>query len=309
MPVNWVQPLVRGEITEDGRIICKTSGFRFMETPRPRTFAESGADPAVYDRIRRRVPGKFKTRVFIGGATAFVVPLDSLALLPDALMQKLERKFGKFGEDACIMLVRNTAAGAVWNAAEPAGGMAESTDLVFEQLEESCEVGVYKEVEGWLPFDLPPQLKAQQARFSDKQDNWWKVVRPGFGPTRRSALLDFLPIGSDELNGREGIISADGPVGDFSFLSVARLHLEGTGWRVLDTESRPGDPAKGEPEWVPLRRTVVAIVQRVAKSPVMLEFGPDGALHPGGIHVALSGEAWEYNLTHLGRAALRALGW
>jgi hypothetical protein len=35
----------------------------------------------------------------------------------------------------------------------------------------------------------------------------------------------------------------------------------------------------------------------------------EGSLHPCGIHVALSGEAWDLNLTHLGRAAIDALGW
>ncbi|MDO8435257.1 MAG: hypothetical protein Q7S89_01065, partial [bacterium] len=273
------------------------------------TFEESGADLAVYERIRNRRPGSFDTQTFIGGATAFVVPLKSLALLSDPLMEKLERKFGKFGDDACIMLVRNTAAGAVWNAAEPSGGMAESSDLLLEQLKETVEVGVYCE-EGWVKFELDPSLTKLQDEFDREQQFWWSIV---WADRKVQACiprrLELLPIGTDEFNGRKGIISADGPVGDFSFLSIARLHLEGSGWRVLDTECRPGNVEKGEPEWVPLLRTVVAIVPRQGKSPVMLEFGPDDALHPGGIHVALSREAWEYNLTHMGRAAITALGW
>ncbi|MDO8599205.1 MAG: hypothetical protein Q7S02_03785, partial [bacterium] len=70
-----------------------------------------------------------------------------------------------------------------------------------------------------------------------------------------------------------------------------------------------GNRERGEPEWVALRRTVAVVVPRTGKSPILFHFGDDGGCHPCGVHLALSGEAWAYNLTHLGRAAIEAMGW
>lgn len=43
----------------------------------------------------------------------------------------------------------------------------------------------------------------------------------------------------------------------------------------------------------------------------MFEFAPDGGLDPCGLHTPLSGEAVEYSIGHLFRAALgpHGLGW
>lgn len=304
----WVQGLVTGVIAPDGTIIATRSELVVREGSRPKSIGEAGADPEVFDRIRRRVPGEFRTLGFLGGATAIVVPQRSLTWLPESLMERLRVKYGiaQWLDDVLVMLVRNTAAPAIQNSAEPAGGMADSTSLLLDQLEEIVEVGVFRD-DGWVRFLLPRELGEHQVAFDVEQRHAWEIVRPGF-PGRYEATLEVLPIGRDTLDGRCGVVTV-GPVGDFSFLHFARLHLNGTGWRLLDTECRPGDPFRGEPEWVALRRTVMVVAPRPSKSPIGFHFGENGGLHPCGIHVPLSGEALDLNLTHLGRAAIEALGW
>ncbi len=304
----WMQGLITGTIASNGDIIAKIGDLRTVEGPRPTHISEAGADPEVFDRIRRRVSGEFQTLGFLGGATAILVPFRSLTWLPESLMERLLVKYGldRWPNEALVMLVRNTAAPVIQNSAEPAGGMAEDAQLLAEQLEEIVEVGVCRE-DGWARFLLPPELGVHQEHFDLEQRSVWGFVRPEF-PSRYEAAIDILPIGRDVLEGRRGVVTV-GPVGDFSFLHLARLHLNGDGWRLFDTECRPGNRERGEPEWVALRRTVAVVVPRAGKSPILFHFGDDGGLHPCGIHLALSGEAWEYNLTHLGRAAIEALNW
>lgn len=305
----WVQGLITGVIAPDGAITATASELVVHGGKRPSSIAEAGADSEVFNRIRRRTPGAWRTSAFLGGATAITVPFRSLAWLPAPLMDRLAVKYGidMWPDAALVMLVRNTAAPAIQNSAEPAGGMADGTNLLLDQLEEIVEVGVFRD-DGWVRFLLPHELGVHQAAFDAEQRRAWEVVRPGF-PGRYEATLEVLPVGSDTLDDRRGVVTV-GPVGDFSFLHLARLHLEGTGWRLLDTEARPGNRDAGEPEWVALRRIVMVVVPRPGKSPIGFHFSNrEGSLHPCGIHVALSGEALDLNLTHLGRAAIEALHW
>jgi len=307
----WVQGVVAGVIAPDGNITAEVSGLRVVEGPRPGNITEADADSDVFDRIRRRVPGEFRSFGFMGGATAILVPFRALAWLPEPLMERLRVKYGfeRWPDEVLVMLVRDTAASAIQNAAEPAGGMAEGTNLLLEQLKELVEVGVNRESGAWVRFVLPDALALHQAAFDAEQEKAWEIVLgvypsvPGY-----EARLEILSIGRDTLDDRCGVVTV-GPVGDFSFLHLAWLRLQGTGWRILDTEARPVNRERGEPEWVALRRTVMVVVPREGRSPIGFHFGDDGALHPSGIHVALSGEAWEYNLTPLGRAAIEAFGW
>lgn len=65
--VNWIQDLVIGEVTTDRRVVVEVRNMEPMTTLRPRTVEESGADPAMLDRIRKRIPGPINTLGFIGG--------------------------------------------------------------------------------------------------------------------------------------------------------------------------------------------------------------------------------------------------
>lgn len=304
----WVKGIVSGRIEDDGRIIAMTRDIEVVQTDKPRTFEESGSDAAVFDRLQRRVAGAFETVAHFGGATAVLVRSDALALLSDPLMAKLVQKYGLWDDTTFIAPVRTTSGGGRWNDAEPCGGMfeGEKDGWPFEWLEETCELGVFRE-DGWLRFILPEELRSFQEAFDRRQSFWWSVVRPGFS-CRHEAPIRFLPIGRDHFDGIHGIITA-GPVGDFAITRIAQLYLEGTGWHFLDTESRPGNRDKGEPEWVPLHRKVVAIVPREGKAPLMLELHPEGHLHPGGLHLAIDGENKELVVTHIGKAVLEALGW
>lgn len=305
---GYMGPSVESSIQLDGRIECRTADLVVMEGPKPKSIAEVGGNPTMFDRIRNRTPGEFSTSAFFGGATALLVPWRALTLLDERSMGLLATKYGiaQWPEEALIMLVRNSAAPTIQNAAEPAGGMAETTDLAIEQAKEIVEVGVYRD-DGWVRFMLLGSLAQGQAAFDTEQQEAWRAVQPA-SVRAHTVTLEHLAIGQDILDNRHGIITV-GPVGDFSFLSIARLHLEGTHWQLYDAECTLGNAEKGEPKWIALRRTVMVVVPRPGRSPIGFHFGEDGGLHPSGIHVPLSGEAWDLNLTHLGRAAIEAMGW
>lgn len=302
----WVKGVVHGAIHRDGTIECDATDLVVIEGQRPKSIEEAGSDAGVFDDIRTRTPGRFITSAFLGGATALLVPWKSLVLLDQRSMGLLQVKYGiaEWPEWALALLVRNSAAPAIQNAAEPAGGMAETPDLLLEQLKEIAELCVFNDM-GCREFALPRELHEHDDAFQSEQRAWWSHngMRAG---NAMPAALTMLDIGRDRFNDRRGVVTV-GPVGDLSFLTLARLQLDGVGWRLCDTECRPGRP--GEQQWMPLRRTVMVVVPRTGKSPIGLEFGEDGGLHPCGIHVALSGEARDLNLTHLGRAAIEALGW
>lgn len=301
-----MQGHVTGTIQEDGSIHLTIANLVPQETPRPRTIEESGANPEMIRRINARVPGPIDTLGFIGGAVAQLVPLESMELLAGPLMDKLRQKYGRFGDVAYLTMVRNTAANAIWNTAEPSGGMAECANLVLDQLKEGCELGVYND-DGWCRLTLPSELAAFQPEFDEEQRFWWNIVNPGF-PVGHNGTIEVLPFGHDSRNGQPGIWKC-GPVGDISFTIVTKVNLTGDSFRFLDTESRPGNPAKNEPAWVPLRRKVMAIVPRDGRNPLMLELDPEGRLHSGGLHVVIEGENRQYVISHLSEVVIDALGW
>lgn len=310
--MTWVKGVVYGGILDDGRIVAKTRDLVVMETPKPGTSDEAriaGMDLVACERLMRREPsGSFDFVAYFGGATAILVPFDALTLLSPAHMEKLRAKYGVWGKETFIAPVRTTSGGGRWNDAEPCGGMFEGEKLgwPFEWLEETCELGVFG-TDGWVRFILPEDIRHLQEAFDRRQEFWWSVVRPGF-PRRYEARIRFLEFGNDRFDDAPGIITA-GPVGDFAVTRVARLDLEGTGWRFLDTESRPGNRQNGESEWVGLDRKVVAIVPREGRAPLMLELHPEGHLHPGGLHLAIDGENKDLVVTHTGKAVLETLEW
>jgi len=314
MAFKWVQARIAGIIDSEGKITAHTSNFQGMDTPRPRDFDDSGAARGVFGRLWHYqetgefVPGSFVTLGYMGGATAMLVRTSALELLTKPLTEKLKAKYGPMGDLMYLAEVRNTGAPTIWNVAEPSGGMAEDFNLVAEQMSETVELGVYQE-DGWLRFLLPVELAECQNRLDEEQRLWWNVVRPDF-PCRYEAQIRFMPIGQDTLDNRPGIIVV-GPVGDFTHQAIAFLDLPDSGWRVLDTENRPGNPEKDEPAWIALNRKIVGVSPRPDKSPIMYEFAAEGGLDHCGLHLALSGEAIEFNISHLSRAVLgpRGLGW
>lgn len=221
-------------------------------------------------------------------------------------MEKLAQKYGPMGELTFLALVRNTGAPTVWNVAEPAGGMAEDYDLPTEQIGETVELGVYKE-DGWMRFVLEGLTAGFQVKLTAEQEFCWQVMNPSL-TKKYEAPITFLPYGADSLNGQRGHLVA-GPVGDFQILSIAKLDLPDTGWRLRDLELRPGNVDRGEAEWVALDRKVVGIMPRSGKSPMLYEFAKEGGLDHCGLHLALSGEALYYNVSHLTIPTLKMLGW
>lgn len=295
--MDWV----RGEINVkmiDGRIIATTLSRKTMKTDRPKTFEESGADYDLYQRLRGRagnIRWANRTFGFMGGAIAWLLPTGTLELLPENLMPRLEAFNRELLSDLMyIALVRNAGAPTIQFCAEPAGGMPEDADIDwrFEMLDEGTELGIYND-EGWLGFQLPEDLKHYQTGLDEKQADWWHVVRPDLERIGW-VQVEFLPIGSDTLDGERGIICSCLTAGEFSFLKIGKINLEGTGWKLCDLECR-----KAEHIWQPLNRAIVGIVPRENMSPMLYRFSQDGGLDECGPHFPLSGEVVDYALSHL----------
>lgn len=317
MGLPWVQGLIRGEM-KGGRITARVIERHTMTSDRPANLQASGADLAIYEKLRARQEDfTFKTYGFLGGAVAWILQTSRLTLLQKNLMPRLEAfNRAPLSDVMYVALVRNAGAPTIQFCAEPAGGMPEAAevDWLFDLLDEGTELGIYDDdvagSYGWLGFQLPRKFERYQEGLNEKQKGWWRVVRPGF-PQIGSADVEFLPIGQDELDGEPGIICPCLAAGEFSFLKVATLDLPSINWKLCDLECR----RKGE-AWAPLNRAVVGIVPRHDErgrqiSPMLYRFSPNGGLDHCGPHFPLSGEVVEYALSHLSIPLLgpRGLNW
>ncbi len=297
MGLPWVQGLIRGRM-QGGRIAAQVVERRLGGPGRPRTFEESGAVREVYERLRARDSSdnfEFETLGFLGGAVAWLLPSRRLALPVGGQRDRLTTfNCEPLSDLMYVALMRNLGAPTIWFCAEPAGGMQEDPEIdwLFDLLDEGLELGVHNSY-GWMSYRLPDSLQRYQMALYKKQAEWWNLVRPGF-PCIVQSQITFPPVGDDTLDGESGIICPCLPAGEFSFLKVAMLSLEGAGWQLCDLECRR--TGKG---WQPLNRKVVGILPREEKSPMLYQFGPDGALDQCGPHFPLSGEVVEYVLSHL----------
>lgn len=306
---RWMRARVEGRVGEDGTIAADVVEIEPGEGRPPRRVEDiPGADSAVLDRLQHRVPGEFSTWCWPGGATAIAAPWDGLLTLGEPLIKRLEEKYGPWEGTVFLGEVRNTGAPAIWNVAEPSGGMAQRPDLRLEAMLEIVEMGVYQP-DGWAAFNVSALAEENYtARVALEQAGWWGRIAPRLECGYELAL-EPLDIGDDRFNGQPGIVSARRE-GDLGFLTGARLMLEpGDDWRLRDLEAHFDEQAK---QWRMLDRKIIAVVRRHENhSPLMFEFAPDGGLDPCGLHVALSGEAVEYNISHLFRQMLgpHGLGW
>ncbi len=303
-----MRALVKGRVYVDGRIKAEVVEIEPGEGPRPRGVEDvPGADPAVLKRIQDRVPGVFKTWCWPGGATAICAPWGGLLTLPAPLVGKLVVKYGLWEPDVFLMEVRNTGAPHIQNVAEFSGGMAESANLPLEAMLETVEMGFSLD-DGWASFDVSALAKEDySAEVLAEQELWWGIAQPGF-PRKYTLRLEPMSIGKDTLDGRQGVISAR-VEGDFSLLIGARVALEpGSGWKLRDLESHEEQDGRV----LVLDRKITAVAnRRLGRSPIMFEFDKAGGLDECGLHVALSHEAVELNISHLGRQWFgpHGLGW
>lgn len=295
-PLPWVKGLITGEMT-NGRIDAKVISRTLGGPERPSNFEDSGADRTVYDTLRQRSvnPFKFQTNGFMGGAIAWILDPFRLKLLPESLLPRLE-KFNllPFAKRMYIALIRNAGAPTIQFCAEPAGGMQENPniDWLFDQLDEGLELGIYNN-DGWLGFILPEEFSCYQEMLDQKQTEWWQIVDPNLARCGY-AKIKFLAIGQDTQDGIPGIICPCLTAGEWSFLKVATIELEGEGWMLRDLECR-----RTPTGWAPLNRAVAGILPRNGLSPMFYRFSREGGLDECGPHFPLSGEVIDYVLSHL----------
>lgn len=304
----WMRAKVEGAVERDGSIVLDVIEIEPGEGHRPVEAKYGGADPAVLHRLTKRIQGPISTWCWPGGATALSAPFCRLQTLPENLVTKLEAKYGVWEIEVLLNEVRNTGAPYIWNVAEPSGGMAQSANLELEAMLEIVEMGFYRE-DGWASFDVSKLAERDYStEVLAEQERLWRSIDPSL---ERRCAVKLLPndrFGTDFFNGRRGIISVRKD-GDLGFLTAAYILLEENGWCLRDLEEH-FDPQSQTSSM--LNRKIVGIVQRIGgRSPLMLEFAPDGGLDECGLHVALSGEALTYNIGHLTRYTLesRGLGW
>ncbi len=233
-----------------------------------------------------------------------LAPFCQLRTLPQEGLDRLWRKYGPWVDVVALAAVRNTMAPAIWNVAEPFGGMAEIMDLELARVLELAELGLYRygsrKVE-WPAFtgsDDCPKLLGEQRDV-------WRVLDEGAQEEGTVRFRDF-GLGNDVFNNQRCVVSA-GPVGDLSIVRFTSLELRGDDWCIRD----------GELDGVgqPLNRTMVAIVmceRGGSRYPVMMTFDPTtGALSQCGPHVQLTGDARRQLLGYLFEQTLgpHGLGW
>ncbi len=282
-------PYVLGTATvtihEDGRREVVTRDLRVVEGNKPRTLAASGSDPQVWKQLRAGTPGTYETLAHFGGATGILVPRCALALPDPQFLDQMAGEFGALGEEVLLGAVRTGTSAARQFCVDTCGGMFTSLDWELETLFSMLKILPFNE-NGWVRLVLPDALAAFQNRFFAQQEHRWEVARPGLFRTQNyEARLTFVPQGNDRFDG-ESTLVVFGPLGDCQFIRVARLELEGEGYRFCDGEWRPGKPDIGERELEPLHRQIVATTTAANHPgvPLVLQLHPDGHLHQGGLH-------------------------
>ena len=290
MPNKWVSGIVHGTIGSDGSIIAATEGLTVRHTSKPSNPREArkvGQDFDAAWQIKNRVPGPFRFTAHFGGAIVVPVPWKALTKLDYWRMGHLLRKFfgsTGFPKWVAIMHVRNLGAPAVQSAAEPSGGMAETENLLVEQVFEIAELGIKNSYGGWVNVILPGQLRKHQARFDAEQRHvrgCMVASSPHWGThVNEEVRLKMVPVGKDTLNGTTGIVTA-GPVGDIELVILTQLRLTGMRYRFFDMETHNG---------APMCRRIVAIAPRVGKSPVVIQLDTEGKIDDFGLHFVLDGE-------------------
>ncbi|MBI5134671.1 hypothetical protein HZA86_00320 [Candidatus Uhrbacteria bacterium] len=264
-------------IASDGSKTIRTRDLRVHSGSKPLTLEASGSDPVVWGLLRAGVPGQYQTLAHIGAAAGITVPRVSIGLGNATLWQRLEQDFGPLGDELLILAVRTSSAPGTSGVADCHGGMFLTSDWSSEQYLKTAKLGVMHRVstdtgleDGWLRFVLPPEAEAVQAQLDDEQVRRWAALQPE-KVQKYQASIEFADLGVDDWNSMPTTVVV-GPIGYLQFVRRARLRLKGTGWRFKDLEWRPGFRNVKEPEWVPLQRQMVALVQRMSVSePLMLE--------------------------------------
>lgn len=316
----YVVGKMRATIYTDNRREVVTSDLQVMPGDKPRTLEASGSDPAVWVRIRAGEPGSYETLAHFGGATALLVPRRAIALPDPDFLGQMAANFGELGEEALLGAVRTGASAATQFCVDTVGGMFTTLDWDFETLAAMLKILPFRD-DGWVRVLLPANLAQHQDAFDAEQRKRWNVARPDFGH-RHEAQLTFAPTGQDRFNGEPTLV-VFGPLGDCQFIRVARLELEGDGYRFCDGEWRTGQRVinqhRHEPEeelvpafW-PLHRQIVATttVANHPGVPLILQLHPDGHLHQGGLHVFVQGPLNRRLLSHNPARVLgpHGLGW
>ncbi len=304
---KWLKGRLRVDITPQRDITATADELEILPFPKPNVDQDYGQNPAAIDAIRQRIPAHIETIAHFGGATAVLVPAQSVALLSEGEMRNWSTKFGGFGPEWMAVLARN-AKPRVWTSAlSLAGGMFESPSFLWELLEEMLELGIFND-EGWLRYLLPDLIKELQAKFDEAQDFWWNVVWPEF-PCVGTAQIEPTGLGRDSLNGIKGVFTIGDGLGDAAITQIVFVNLPGTGWRFLDTECTLGKVGDNQHVWIPMSRRPWLIAPRDGRAPVALPLDSDGNLDGLGVPFVIDGENVTTVITDVTRGALEALKW
>ncbi|MBI4135640.1 hypothetical protein HY477_02810 [Candidatus Uhrbacteria bacterium] len=320
--MSYVSGIAAITLHEDGQREVRTSDLRVVEGGKPRTLAESGSDPDVWAMIRANKPGTYETLAHFGGATGLLVPRCAIALPDPDFLDQMAGEFGTLGDDALLGAVRTGASAARQFCVDTCGGMFTTLGWTGEALASTLKILPFRE-DGWVRILLPDGLAQYQKTFDAQHARRWQVTRPDF-EQKYETRLTFMLTGNDRFNDEPTLV-VFGPLGDCQFIRVARLELEGEGYRFCDGEWRSGErvinqrrpePEQQElvPALLPLHRQIVATttVANHPGVPLILQLDQTGQLHPGGMNVFVEGSPLSRRLLSHNPARVlgpHGLGW
>ena len=292
----------------DGSVKASFDDMEVVEGPRPKSGEEFGANPDALQVLNERIPGtRFATPVRLGAGVAVVIE-DVLRLkwAKDAWMAKLPEKFGDFGPQALLGLIRDLGAGGTYLCADVCAGVPTVPDILGGAFTELVELGLFQPDKGWGRFVLPAGASDYQSLVDEEQGREWADLQPDF-PSGGSIEVDLPPLQADKINGIDAVLSSEPGPGSVEAIVVASIDLPGPGsdWLIRDSEHIRGDDGSAK---FALNRRATAICPRQGKSPLMFQFGPTG-LDINSPVIPLSGETLDLCANRKVESVLSALGW
>lgn len=300
----YVLALLDALINGNGKITAKLYNMEVKDGPRPRAASGFGANVSILEAINARTPGEYRTIVRLGTGVALTLAEDSLNALDWFDREKIEKKFGKIGPEALICPYRDLDAPGAFLVADTASGVPDNTDFMEGCIKEMVEIGLYDRT-GYGQYDIHMAFKPWQHHIIREQHFEWDRLS---SETKKGPGILILPTEAPDIcDGQHCILRAEPQNGSLEIVLTVSASFAGDGWKIRDTEHRPGNVNKGEPEWVSLDRRFGVICQREGKTPIMFFF--KGGIDIFACPIILEGEAITTALSEKSYGVLKHLGW
>ena len=301
----YVLAALHALIDGNGKITATLKDMVVKDGPRPRAATDFGADISVLEAINARIPGKYNTIVRLGTGVAMTVSdVSGLTALDWFDIAKIQKKYGEIGPNALICPYRDLDAPGAFMVADTASGVPDSLDFMEGCIKEMVEIGLFNDA-GYGQYRLCSNLAPWQRHIEREQQFEWSRLNPTMSPGHE--VLINPTKAPDVVNDQHCILRAEPANGSLEIILTVSASFDYTGWKIRDTEHRPGNPTKDEPEWIALDRRFGIICQRRDKPPIMFFF--KGGVDIFACPIILEGEAISTALSDKSFGVLKHLGW